>query len=243
MGRGKIQYIYHNCFYLSIDNKDFLFDIPSSEHLPEDGQPILYNVIQHSKQLYIFFSHSHEDHFGIEFVSKIKDIKKNTIFFISYDIYSLNPSLFEQNSHILEPEDEYDLEGLKIKTFESNDLGNAYLIKVQDKKIYFGGDLAEWIWPDTKEAEKKAIQQYFEEILNELKEEGIYIAFSNMDPRLRDFGGTFKFIDIVKPKYFVPMHSFGIYNHFKRLLEIKDKTLTKFFIYNKVGDIFNIIEK
>lgn len=242
MTQLKIQYIYHNCFYLTIDNKGFLFDIPSSGHLPKDAQTLLDNIIDHSKELNVFFSHSHEDHFNIEIVPKITDLKPRSNIFISYDIYSLNPSLFKNNTHVLEPEEEYEFEEFKIKTFESNDLGNAYLINFRDKKIYFGGDLAEWIWPEAKEEEKKAVQEYFQEILYELKNEQIYIGFSNMDPRLKHFGGTFKFIEIVQPEYFIPMHSFGIYRHLKKLSDIKDKTLTKFFIYSGIGENFNIIK-
>lgn len=71
----------------------------------------------------------------------------------------------------MEPEDEIDIDGIDVKSFESNDLGNSYLISFNGIKIYFGGDLAEWIWPDMREKEREFVINYFKEILNELKGE------------------------------------------------------------------------
>ncbi len=136
--------------------------------------------------------------------------------------------------------EEYEIRDMKIKTFESNDEGNAYLINLNGIKIYFGGDLAEWVWPGMKENEIKFTINYFEEILDELRDEDIFIGFSNMDPRLKNFGGGIKFLKKVRPTYFVPMHTFGQYKHLNKLIPVRDETRTNIFIYSKIGDKLKI---
>jgi L-ascorbate metabolism protein UlaG (beta-lactamase superfamily) len=216
-----------------------LFDMPSKVHLKKAYLDILYQAIS-GRDVWAIFSHGHEDHFNPEIVDDIKDIVSSYNLFISYDIYNLDPSKFSKNTFVLEPEEEYEIEDVFIKTYESNDEGNAYLFKIKGVKIYFGGDLAEWVWPGMSEEAVRFTISYFEEILDELREENIDIGFSNVDPRLTNLGGGIKFLKRVRPKYFIPMHTFGKYAHFKKLEPLKKEMDSQIFIYSKSGDWIEI---
>ena len=233
--RVKITYIYHSSFFVEFPECNFLFDLPHGDHLPKLGIDVLRKSFN-SNPLFVFFSHSHDDHFNPDIEDIITPFTSEYKFIISYDIYADYASRFGNNTYILEPEDEVNIDNIKIRAYESNDLGNAYFISFKGINIYYGGDLAEWIWPDTKNEEKEFIQNYFEEILKELRLQKIHIGFSNMDPRLKNFGGGIKFLQMVQPDLFIPMHTFGRYDHLIKLKQIDMPLDKEIFIYSKIGD-------
>ncbi len=234
-----ITYIYHSSFLLKFPEYNILFDFPKETHIPSRGIDTLLNSLD-KKPLFIFFSHSHEDHFNPNIEKIIRPVVDNYKIIISYDIYSNYTFDEKENIYVLEPEEETYIEDIKVITYESNDMGNAYLLFIDSFKLYYGGDLAEWIWTDTREEEKKFIEEYFNDILKELKEQKIDIGFSNFDPRLKNFAGGLKFLTTVKPKYFVPMHTFGKYEHFRELEKILNNINTKVFLYSNIGETFVI---
>ncbi len=125
---------------------------------------------------------------------------------------------------------------LRVRTFKSNDEGLAYLISIQGVTIYFGGDLAKWDWPEWSRAKRQRHVKVFERTLDILKDLNIDVAFSNMDQRLESWAGPVEFINTVKPRFFVPIHTFGNEEWIDDLLmkDLPDETTV--FKYERPGE-------
>jgi L-ascorbate metabolism protein UlaG (beta-lactamase superfamily) len=129
---------------------------------------------------------------------------------------------------------------MTIHTFLSNDQGVAFLINYANLNIYFGGDLANWQWDGLTKPETRLLVDYFSEVLTKLKQWPIQIAFSNTDPRLNNWSGAAQFIETIKPKLFVPMHTFGETGAINKFLSehplqnISSESV--FFQYQETGD-------
>ncbi|MGM0608714.1 MAG: MBL fold metallo-hydrolase [Candidatus Muiribacteriota bacterium] len=202
-----MKYFYHNCFGIEIENKTFIFDIPDISFLPEKIEKEIIKYIK-NKNLYVFFSHSHADHFRSN-INSLIHFSENTTVFAPEDVMHLICSDKYFNKKSLHQDEFYNLKEFKLQTFKSNDEGLAFLFTFNDKKIYFGGDLACWKWPDLTDDEYKLYVDYFYYIINLISKEKIDIAFTNWDARLSNYSGGLDFFNKVKPDIFVPMHFFG----------------------------------
>ncbi|MFW6196314.1 MAG: MBL fold metallo-hydrolase, partial [Thermoplasmatota archaeon] len=174
----KTTYLTHSCFTLEIDDKTFLFDYPSGRYITEKVRNTISRIIKGSN-LYVFISHSHPDHFNTE-IFELKEITEKAVFILSDDI-PLALGNKKGEIKFVEPDKKYDIGGISVKTFKSNDEGVAFLIEVSGTTIYYGGDLAKWDWPEWSEEKRKSKVKVFKDILNYLKDLDIDIAFSNMD--------------------------------------------------------------
>ncbi len=234
---GQIVYIYHSCFCLHIDDKTFLFDLPDNSLLT----PELIDLVQaeiNDSQLYVFCSHSHEDHYNREIWS-LDHYARQTRYVLSEDIQDLFPDTVPDNSLIVEPEDSYSCDDLTIVTLPSNDLGVAYLISFQGKNVYYGGDLANWCWPSMPVRAQEITSQFFRECLESLAEYEINIAFSNVDKRLDNMAGGVQCVEILKPDLFVPMHTFGNTEWIEDFHKNIDGSDIEIFQYTSPGDTYN----
>ncbi len=230
---ARITYIYHSCFTLEYDDKVILFDYPSESFSPNGTKEIVQNITEH-KELYVFFSHGHRDHFTTS-VDKFSKFAETTHLIISNDI---STGLFSSDSDVVQvvPNSDHRIDDIDIHTFESNDKGVAYLIRIKGRHIYFGGDLAKWNWPEWSPEKRKEHVDVFENVLVELKEKNIEIAFSNMDERLSSWAGPDDFINTVKPENFVPIHTFGNPEWIEDLVKKLGQTNTNIIEYDKIGD-------
>ncbi|MFP4608117.1 MAG: MBL fold metallo-hydrolase [Candidatus Aenigmatarchaeota archaeon] len=229
----KITYLYHSCFSLEVDKKVFLYDYPGSR-IDKRAEEGLKTQLR-GKELYVFISHAHGDHFSPDVVKFSSDAEK-THFILSSDVYTalfpkLNGDLLEAN-----PDSTYSLDDMQIRTFESNDAGVAFLIRFAGLKVYFGGDLAKWDWPEWSEKKREDHVRVFDEVVRSLEKEKIDIAFSNMDERLPSWAGPIEFIERVKPTYFVPIHTFGSEEWIDDLVEEGWDAKTEIFHYSEPGD-------
>ncbi len=229
-----IRYLYHSCFSIEVEKKILLFDYPGREVTDEEEREL--DALVTGKDLYIFISHSHGDHFSSD-VSKFSKNAKKTYYLISKDVsfghHSIDPSdiLTEVG-----PDSSYSVGDVEVKTFESNDAGVAFLIEIEDLLVYFGGDLAKWDWPEWSREKREKHVNVFDKAIQYLKAKDIDIAFSNMDERLSSWAGPIDFIEQVKPDYFVPIHTFGNEEWINDLIEEGFDAKTKIFQYEKPGD-------
>ncbi len=236
---NKIIYIHHSCFLVTINSTVFLFDYPEDVHLPAGCEDIVLDNLKEKEQVFVFFSHSHDDHFNQNIENKLKDVK-NVKYIISDDIIDMYDDIFTSEHLIVEPDEEYSYHQLKIKTFLSNDLGVAYLIKFRDITIYYGGDLANWIWPNMPKNAKEESEKFFKATLERLSKENIKIGFSNVDFRLQNLGGGKEFLETVRPKYFVPIHLFSDPSNIDKFIKRVHVKDTIIFRYKKPGDFLKI---
>ncbi|GAB6178781.1 MBL fold metallo-hydrolase [Desulfotomaculum defluvii] len=193
----RIEYIYHSGFVVESETALFVFDYyQGSVNLKKD------------KQIYVFSSHAHHDHFNpviFEWQGERLDIQ----YILSSDIYSqLSPMHTSANLTFLSPYEEKKIGDIQIKAYGSTDEGISFLIKHNGSHIFHAGDLNWWYWwGETKEEIEKA-EKMFKEEISKLKGEIIDIAFFPVDPRLEhnySLGAEY-FIQEVKPKFLIPMH-------------------------------------
>jgi len=229
--KAKITYIIHSCFTVEFDDKVLLFDYPGRGFSTEDTKKIVRSILD-GKAAYIFASHSHGDHFTTD-IFNFEEGPSRTHFVLSDDI-SLYRGSRPLNLTMIGAEEKVVIDDISIESFKSNDAGVAFLITYKDKKIYYGGDLAKWDWPEWSSSKRKKHVDVFKRILYTLKD--IDIAFSNMDKRLDSWAGPLEFINQVDPKYFVPMHTFGNEDWIEDLLAEDIPHSTTVFHYKKTGD-------
>ena len=101
---------------------------------------------------------------------------------------------------------------VKVKAFDSTDLGVSFLVDLQGIKIFHAGDLNFWHWREestVKEIEEA--DEAFRRAVDPIMKETIDLAFFPVDPRqgrLFDAGVNY-FILSVKPRVLIPMHFWG----------------------------------
>ena len=230
-----ITYIHHNCFILKGPSWTLLFDYPDDRFLTPQMRETVTNGLWGSKA-FIFASHSHQDHFNPQLMDVAKIASQATLV-LSQDIIERQPRLGKvENCFIVKPSEVYGLEQMRIKTFPSNDLGVAYLIQTNELTVYFGGDLAKWSWDDFTPEERRWMEGHFQKTIETLAKQPIDIAFQNTDPRLPNWAGATEFLYTVKPKLFVPMHTFGDLDSLGRFMKDLGRIESKIFQYQETGE-------
>lgn len=232
--RVTVTYVHHNCFILALASKTLLFDYPEDAHLPAGAAELVRGKIA-AGELYVFISHGHEDHFNKALQAMAASAARSR-FIVSDDVPDMFPEAVPADALIVEPDETYSLPGMTIETLMANDLGVAFIIEFDGLSVYFGGDLAEWIWPEMTPAAVRFTENYFQETLDTLKQRRIHLAFSNVDPRLENLGGGIKLLNQVRPAVFVPMHAFGNTAGYQDLQFNEDRRMSRVFRYRRTGD-------
>lgn len=175
-----ITYIHHSCFSVETDQSVFLFDyykgnIPS---FPKE------------KHLFVFSSHSHQDHFNHDIFKLLNDYPQIT-YILSKDIH-VRKSLFSDSeafenakNHIITvgKNESLALPSLTLETFRSTDKGVAFLITENGRSLYHAGDLNWWVWEEDTKADYQNMTKNFKDEMLKLKDRKIDIAFLVLDPR------------------------------------------------------------
>lgn len=209
----KVTYLGHSGFLLEMENIYCLFDYYKGE-FPEWDR---------DKKMVVFVSHAHYDHFGKE-IFRLGENFSEICYVLSSDI---DPSEyahagFSLCSDIISmgPNEEKDVFGIKVRTLRSNDQGVAYLLHCGDRTIYHAGDLNWWHWEEESEVFNKMIRRTYQSEINKLQQEKIDIAFVPVDPRLGEqyCWGIDCFMKRTDTKYVFPMHFWGNYDIFDRLM-------------------------
>lgn len=203
----KIKHLSHSGFLVEDDSNIFLFDAITSVNLDNQG-----------KNIYVFSSHSHEDHFSLEAIESLLN-KENIQFIFSKDIAPKISKSNIKSLSILDNHEHITINDVDIFTYGSTDLGNSYLIISNGKSYFHSGDLNWWHWKRMTSAELKVEESDFKKEVNLLKSKSIDFAFIPVDPRLEEYAylAINYFIKTVHPKYVVPMHAFGQYGFYKDL--------------------------
>ena len=112
----------------------------------------------------------------------------------------------------VDPNEEKEIFGMKVRTLRSNDQGVAYLVRSGNRTIYHAGDLNWWHWEEESEVFNKMIRRTYQAEINKLQGEKIDIAFVPVDPRLGEqyCWGLDCFMKRTDVKHVFPMHFWGI---------------------------------
>lgn len=104
---------------------------------------------------------------------------------------------------------------MTVTTFESTDIGLAYLVEVDDKRIYHAGDLNWWHWEGEEEEfnldQAKRYQQQMQLLADALDGNHLDLACIPVDPRLHSdcLRGLLAFDSRVFAKNILPIHFWG----------------------------------
>lgn len=200
-----LSYIYHSAFALETQSANFVFDY----YKDFDSGKKISELLKSQKDLYVFASHSHPDHFN----KQILDWKKESgkLFYIFADDIILPVNKKPVNAIFLAPNQIFSDKNIKVRSFGSTDLGVSFLVEADGKKIFHAGDLNNWHWKDesTREEADEAEEKFLSEIKNIKKfTSDFYLAMFPVDLRLgTDYmRGAIQFAEAFKIDYFSPMH-------------------------------------
>ena len=222
----KIFYIYHSGFAVETEKYKLIFDY-YMEPKKDSGEFRVKEFIVGEKEVFVFSSHSHRDHFRKEILEWQK-INSNIKYILSDDIKE------EVDAYFVKEGDKLEVDGVEVKVFGSTDLGVSFFVKCDGKTFFHAGDLNWWAWfDDTLEEETYMRELYYSKmdyIEEVLKEECIDYLFYPVDPRLEknSFLGIEYFIEKVKVKNIVPMHMWDNYEIIKELKKRVAKNIIEF---------------
>ena len=205
----KVTFIEHSGFCVELEKTVLIFDYYKGE-FPE---------MPREKEIYVFSSHSHPDHF----CQKIFELEKkypNVKYILSDDI-AVKAS--ENIIKIREHENKM-IGSVQVETLKSNDEGVAFLVTAEGRTIYHAGDLNWWYWNGEPEDDNEFMVRFYKEKVARLKGREIDLAFLLLDPRQEDkyCKGINYFIEEIQPKAVFPMHAFGEYKISRHYLNCDD---------------------
>ena len=201
----EIHHLYHSGCSIEIDNSLLVFDYyldSANERSIEQGV-ISAAKLKSKDQVYVFVSHSHQDHFN-PVIFDWERYNSNTKYILSSDV----PAKEKNNYYSLNKYEELRLDNLYLKSYGTTDQGVSFLVEIADFTIYHSGDLNWWHWKKFSPAERKQEEKEFKEELAKLAGKEIDIAFVPVDPRLEEhfyLAGEY-FAQKIQPQLIVPIH-------------------------------------
>ena len=214
----KVSYIGHSGFAVELDCCTLLFDYYRGA-LP---------AFAPEKPLYVFSSHAHQDHFNFA-IFELKKTHPNITYVLSRDIRrKWSAAGFARHGVSRETYDMLSCWGaretkrfgpIRVETFESTDVGVAFLVSAEGKAIFHAGDLNDWVWAGEPPEENQAMTARFQAEVGRLSGRRIDAAFLVLDPRQEaDFAQGFDYFmrhtDTVRA---YPMHFWNDFSVFARL--------------------------
>lgn len=175
-----ITYIHHSCFSVETEQSVFLFDYYKG-NIP---------TFPKEKHLFVFSSHSHQDHFNHDIFKLLNDYPQIT-YILSKDIhvrrsFFTEPDGFENaKKHIITigKNESLSLPAFTLETFRSTDKGVAFLITEKGRTLYHAGDLNWWLWNEDTPEEQQKMTKNFKDEIRKLGGRKIDFAFLVLDPR------------------------------------------------------------
>ena len=165
----KVLFLSHSGFFIEYQECVLIFDYYEGT-IPE---------ISSEKQIYVFASHAHYDHFQKKIFEWVRDYQNIT--------YILSDDITEKGSAdriiSVAPRQVICVDDLKIQTFRSTDEGVAFLVHVKDKVIYHAGDLNWWHWEEESDAYNEMMRRKYQNEIGKIPSEKIDLAFVPLDPR------------------------------------------------------------
>ncbi|MTI70630.1 MAG: MBL fold metallo-hydrolase [Firmicutes bacterium] len=220
-----ITHLFHSGFLVETKSSILIFDY-SPDYDINPYLEITPDYLDNGKNVFVFVSHSHSDHFD----PTIFDWQKSSTsikYILSNDIVINKP---RNNYYSMDKYKTFKLDNVTIHSLGSTDKGLSFLVNVDDLNIFHAGDLNWWHWKnDSLESQLEEERNFKDEIqrLKKLNYKAIDIAFFPVDPRLEEFyyfGGKY-FAEIIKPKMLFPMHfgdKFHVCKDFKKKIRHLD---------------------
>ena len=186
----KVTYLYHSGYLVETQQYFLLFDCI-------DLSQVQWNP---RKPWFVFVSHHHQDHFLPEVLGLDATIV------VGYDVPVKTPS---ESIFSMKPHDVLKWDLLEVKALGSTDEGISFLIQVDQRVLFYAGDLNNWHWKlESTPQEIATMNQQYLEIINDLQGQSIDVLFYPLDPRLQveiDLG-LIQLLEIVEVNRIFPLH-------------------------------------
>jgi len=217
----RVTYLEHSGFFVEGESCCLLFDYYRGT-LPK---------IPANKKLLIFASHHHPDHYDAE-IFRYGEQYPDTRYILGCDI-TLNAANRERmgisddafaRCDRMHKDDVITRSGVTVRALRSTDMGVAFYVVCEGKRIYHGGDHNLWIWHEDQSFDRSQVAKFYEEI-EKLRGLSVDAAFLPLDPRLGEeyWRGFDAFARLIEPKRMFPMHMVGDYDIIRRFIQ-KDCT-------------------
>ena len=214
----RVTYIDHSGFLVQGETHWMLFDYYRGA-LPEVPADV---------QLFCFASHHHPDHYCAE-MYRYGERAGGTRYFLGSDI-TLNARNRENMGVTddmvprcarMHKNDAIEADGVRVQSLRSTDMGAAFCVECEGKRVYHAGDHNLWLWHQDENFDRAQRARFYEEIE---KIQGLTIdaAFLPLDPRLGDefWRGFDAFARLIEPKRIFPMHMVDDYDIIRRMKEL-----------------------
>lgn len=234
----RVTFIHHSSFCVEISDKVLIFDyfngtrtrgMEQMDAIPEFHFQGRLPEFDSDREVYVFVSHRHQDHFDpeifrwIERYPKIhyimpRQMKFNERYFIKR---GMDPAVRKRICPV-DLAERITLFGITVETFVSTDEGVAYLVSCEGKQIYHAGDLHWWHWDGETEAVLHYQEKMFKREMDRLAAYPVDVAFVVLDSRLETgiFWGLDYFLKKVDADHVIPMHlwqDYGLIARYKAL--------------------------
>ena len=195
-----ITYIHHSGFLVETDRCYYLFDYEAGD-LPQ---------LNREKPIFVLSSHSHDDHYEPEVFKLLAAAGMKQVRAILSDDIDAPEGV---DVLLVSPGQDYKLgQNQKLTTFQSTDLGVAFLIEDHGQLIYHAGDLNDWVWAEESDAYNETMTANYRRqialLAETLGQREIDVAFVVLDPRQeKDYDrGMCHFLENISVKLVYPMH-------------------------------------
>jgi len=200
----KIWYLYNSGFAVQTSGHFLVFDYwrdtPKGAGL-DSG--VIDPAALREKDVVVFASHSHHDHFNRVILDWHKEIPKLRLI-LSNDIRAASGALsIGPNETLTQPD-------LTVHTLKSNDQGVAFIVEVDGLRIYHAGDLNWWHWEGEPDEDNEFMAASYKEQIALLAGKPLDLAFVPLDSRLgAQYAWGFDYLmRNVEVRHAVPMHFF-----------------------------------
>ena len=192
-----VTYLYHSGFLLEWTNSYWIFDYYKGE-IP---------ALNIKKDIFVFCSHSHHDHFNPKIFSILKAYPKVTYLFAE-EMKEVCSKIDTPEIYFLENNIDVTIKGLKIHTLKSTDMGCAFVIDYEGYTVYHAGDLHWWYWDGEDPDWNAQMTADYKKEIEYLKGKTLDFAFTPLDPRQgNEYAlGMNYLLNIAQVKNVFPMH-------------------------------------
>lgn len=237
----KITYVAHSCFTVELEETVLIFDYYKGELTEFDK----------NKDIYVFVSHKHHDHFNHE-IFNLAELYPNCSYILSNELKMSDrymerigiPLKAKRSIVYIGKNRELKIGSLEIKTLKSTDEGVAFIIKAGNNSLYHAGDLNWWSWEGETQEEYRDMKNLFMKEMKLIEGDHFDVAFLPLDPRQEDrfWWGFDHFMRTTDTAKVFPMHfweDYGIISKMKQMecsMGYRDKIIS----ISKEGESFEM---
>lgn len=226
----KITYIHHSSFLAELDEVYLLFDYIQGP-LP---------ALSPDKELLVFVSHRHEDHFS-PVIWGLADQYPKIRYILSDDIWQNRvPEKHFCRTEYIDAGTTLTLKeggGTRVTAFHSTDEGVAFLVENDGHFLYHAGDLNNWRWNGETKAWNNDMNANYHRELEKICQFKVIpdAAMLPLDGRQEEwfYLGLHEFMETVGAKMVFPMHFWEHYEVISRLKKLPCSENYR----NKIADI------